>query len=75
MLTASFSISVDFERRWRSREQVSCRKSINGLDTIVSRQPLACFRPVDAALNKLRDYPDNLVDRTNELSSRVPFPA
>ena len=44
------------------------------LHPFVRGQSPARLRPIDIALNKCRDDPDNIVNLTDELHHRVPFP-
>ena len=48
---------------------------INSLHTIIRRQDFANIRPCHAALHKLDDHLDDLVDVADELARRVALPA
>lgn len=47
--------------------------SIDGLHTVIGRQPLACLGPVDRPVDEFRQDPNDLVDIADELASRVTF--
>ena len=55
----------------------ACKESnlINSLHTIIRRQDFANIRPSHAALHKLDDHLDDLVDVADELARRVALPA